>query len=191
MNEIVRGIEDKTIYTPKDAPDLKIHIYNQRYAIKLSMWKKLVIPEDRLKALMDERGEMWLAINARKHGDITGGLTGLGIDAQDHSATRFQLKVDKNTNVYEMNIPVGYSFASEKAAQIMLKMIPQQVQRQPVILSGSGFYKEIGSDVLTYWGYSLPDIDDNDPRFIEKGIDTHGNEFISMRLNSFPNDLKI
>ncbi|MBP7842800.1 hypothetical protein KA017_02230 [Candidatus Woesebacteria bacterium] len=193
MDEKLNNTITKKVYRPdpENIPELKVHIYREGQKIKPSMWLRLVVPEDRLKALRDEDGKMWLGINARKHGDITGGLRQEGIEIHDKPTTRLQIEIDDSGRVCDFNVPVGYTYTQEQAAQTLLKMIPPQFVAETVTVSGSGFYKTLGSDIITYWGFFIPETYESDERLIEKGIDSNGHDFVSVRLNSFPEDLKM
>ncbi len=179
----------KKVYHPENAGGLKVHIYKEGQAINPRMWSKLVVPGDCLKALKDETGKMWLALNARAHFDVTNGLRQEGIDIVDSEETRFQIQVDSKGKVVKIFVPFSITWDSERGARKVLHMIPQQAQAENIILSGSGASKVVGSDIITYYDQFGLNIDENDPRVVEIIELRNGSKYYNIRVD-LPEDLR-
>ena len=189
MREIHTESVNKKVYRPEDAGGLKIHIYKEGQQINPKMWNKLVVPGDGLKALKDENGRMWLALNARAHFDSTNGLKQEGIDIVDSEETRFQIQVDDQGKVVKIFVPFSIDWESEHGARKVLEMIPKQAQAENVILSGSGASKIVGSDIITYYDLSNLGIEENDPRIVEILEPRPGMKFYNIKVD-LPEDLR-
>lgn len=191
MSETLQRTVDKKLYKPdpENAPQLKIHIYKEGQTINPRMWKKLVLAGDHLKALRDEHGKMWLALNARAHSDIATGLSEEGISIIDSSDTRFQLHTNEQGQIQNISVPFSLTWDTERCAKKVLQMIPSEYQTKTVTLSGSGVGKEIGSDIITYYDVLGLQIDENDPRVVEVIEPEPGIKYYKVRV-TVPEDLR-